>query len=418
MTGASAAVPAAPTAREVTAGTRATYAVFAGLGLAGSTWASRLPEVRTQLDLDSSSLGLLLLTIAVGGVMVLPLSGTVVTRIGPRRAVTVVALFVSASLGVISLGYALSASLLVTGLFLLGAATGFWDVAMTVHAAAVERRLGRPVMPRFFAAFSLGTVAGAATGVLMTALRVPVSIHVAVVAAVIAGAVPAAARYFLPEHAARPIAVPLPVKMSRPGPGAWREPRTVAVGLVALAFAVAEGAGSNWVSVSVIDRHHVTATIGTLAYASFLTALTTGRWLGPAVLHRFGRVTVLRTAAAVTTTGVALFALGPSTGLAFAGSLLWGMGAALGFPVSMSAGADEPARAAGRVSVITSIGYCGFVGGPPLIGFLGDQTTVGHALLVITVLMALSAVIAGTTRQAPDNGARNGFDTPARTAAL
>lgn len=312
MTGASAAVPAAPTAREVTTGARATYAVFAGLGLAGSTWSSRLPEVRTQLNLDSASLGLLLLTIAVGGVIVLPLSGTAVTRIGPRRAVTVVALLVSASLGAISLGYALSASLLVAGLFLLGAATGFWDVAMTVHAAAVERQLGRPVMPRFFAAFSLGTVAGAAVGVLMTALRVPVSIDVAVVAAVIAGAIPAAARHFLPEHAARPIAVPPPVKMSGPGLGAWREPRTVAVGLVALAFAVAEGAGSNWVSVSVIDRHHVTATIGTLAYASFLTALTAGRWLGPAVLHRFGRVTVLRTAAAVTATGVALFALGSS----------------------------------------------------------------------------------------------------------
>ncbi|WP_371597860.1 hypothetical protein [Streptomyces sp. NBC_00564] len=67
----------------MTAGARATYAVFAGLGLAGSTWSSRLPEVRTQLNLDSASLGLLLLTIAVGGVIVLPLSGTVVTRIGP-----------------------------------------------------------------------------------------------------------------------------------------------------------------------------------------------------------------------------------------------------------------------------------------------------------------------------------------------
>jgi cyanate permease len=94
------------------------------------------------------------------------------------------------------------------------------------------------------------------------------------------------------------------------------------------------------------------------------------------------------------------------------------MGAALGFPVSMSAGADEPARAAGRVSVITSIGYCGFVGGPPLIGFLGNQTTVGHALLVITVLMALSAVIAGTTRRSPDNRTQSRSDAQARTAVM
>lgn len=418
MTGAPAAIPAAPTARQVTAGARATYAVFAGLGLAGSTWSSRLPEVRTQLNLDPASLGLLLLIIAVGGVIVLPLSGTVVTHIGSRRAVTVVALLISTSLGVISLGYALSTSLLVAGLVLLGAATGFWDVAMTVHAAAVEQQLGRHLMPRFFAAFSLGTVAGATVGVLMTALRVPVGIHVSAVAAVIATAIPVATRHFLREHAARPIAAPPPVKRPRPGLGAWREPRTVAVGLVALAFAVAEGAGSNWVSVSVIDRHHVTATICTLAYASFLTALTAGRWLGPTVLHRFGRVTVLRTAAAVTATGVALFALGPSTELAFAGSLLWGTGAALGFPVSMSAGADEPARAAGRVSVITSIGYCGFVGGPPLIGFLGNQTTVGHALLVIAILMALSTVIAGSTRRSPGNRTQSGSDSQAPTAVM
>ncbi|MER5178315.1 MFS transporter [Streptomyces sp. NPDC002896] len=289
---------------------------------------------------------------------------------------------------------------------LSGRGTRWWD------------RCSGSLGPRFFAAFSLGTVAGAAVGVLMIALHVPVSIHVAAAAAVIAGTIPAAARHFLPEYAARRRAAPPSVKVSRPGLDAWREPRSVAVGLVALAFAVAEGEGSNWVSVSVIDRHHVTATIGTLAYASFLAALTAGRWLGPAVLERFGRVTVLRTAAAFGAAGVAVFALGPSTGMAFAGTLLWGMGAALGFPVSMSAGADEPARAAGRVSVITSIGYCGFVSGPPLIGFLGSRTTIGHALLVIAILMALSAVIAGTTRRSPDKRTQTGSDAQARTAVM
>jgi predicted MFS family arabinose efflux permease len=289
---------------------------------------------------------------------------------------------------------------------------------MTVQAAAVEQQLGRPLMPRFFAAFSLGTFAGAAVGVMMIALQVPVSIHAAAVAAVIAAAIPAAARHFLPEQTAPRIPAPSTVKDRRPGLDAWREPRTVAVGLVALAFAVAEGAGSNWVSVSVIDRHHLSPTIGTLAYASFLAALTAGRWFGPAVLDRFGRVAVLRIAAGAAGAGVALFALGPSTGAAFAGTLLWGMGAALGFPVSMSAGADEPVRAASRVGVITSIGYCGFVGGPPLIGFLGDRTGVAHALLVITIFMALATAIAGATHRIPDKRVRTGSDPHARTAVM
>lgn len=139
----------------------------------------------------------------------------------------------------------------------------------------------------------------------------------------------AAARHFLPEHSTRRSAAPPTVKVSRPGLGAWREP----------------WGSSHWLRdremgrqqltqrlVSVIDRHHVTATIGTLAYASFLAALTAGRWLGPAVLERVGRVTVLRTFAPFATAGVVVFTLGPSTGMAFAGTLLWGMGAALGFP--------------------------------------------------------------------------------------
>ncbi|WP_329352879.1 MFS transporter [Streptomyces sp. NBC_01261] len=418
MTSTPAVVGKAPTAREVAVGAKATYAVFAGLGLAGATWSCRLPQVRAHLHLDPASLALLLLTIAVGGVVVLPLSGVVVTRVGPRRAVTGVALIVSASLGVIAVGYILSTPLLVAGLFLLGAATGFWDVAMTVHAASVERHLGRPVMSRFFAAFSLGTFAGAAVGVLMVALHVPVSVHMGAVAAAIAGTVPVAARRFLPEPSAHTGPVAPTAEAHRPGRSAWSEPRTVTVGLLALGFAVAEGAGSNWAGVSVIDRHHTTATIGTLAYTSFLAALTVGRWLGPVVLDRFGRVTALRAAAALTACGVTVFALGPSTGLAFAGTLLWGAGAALGFPVGMSAGADEPARAAGRVSVITSIGYCGFLGGPPLIGFVPNRSTIGHALLVITILMASAAALAGATRRSAGAPPQTSAGTPARSTAL
>ncbi|MFB7499368.1 MFS transporter [Streptomyces sp. NPDC056161] len=379
---------------------RSTYAVFAALGLAVATWASRLPQIRARMDLDPASLGLLLLVIAVGGVVVLPLAGAVVTRLGPRRAVTAVAVLVGVGLGAVALGYALWAPLLVAGLFLLGAATGFWDVAVTVHAAAVERRLGRPVMPRFFAAFSLGTVAGASFGALMSAWRVPVSLHIGAVAILIALVTPVAARHFLPESVPRMAGAPR-VKASRPGLAPWREPRTVVIGLTALTFAVAEGAGSNWISLAVIDRHHTTAAVGTLTYALFLAAVTLGRWFGPAIVDRSGRPGALRAAAGVAAVGVVLFALGPNTWTASGGVLLWGTGAALGFPVALSAGADEPVHAADRVGAITSIGYCGFVGGPPLIGFLAGRTGLVHALLVVAVFMTWAVTLAGVARHDP-----------------
>ncbi len=282
-----------------------------------------LPQIRDRLDLDPASVGLLLLVVAVGGVVVLPLAGPLVARVGPRRAVAAVAVLVGAGLGAVACGSACGAPLLVVGLFVLGTATGFWDVAVTVHAAAVEQRLGRVFLPRFFAGFSLGTVAGACLGALMITWRVPASLHIGAVALLVATVTPRAARSFLPEPP-RTDAWPPQVHAPAAAPVVWREPRTVVVGLVALVFAVAEGAGSNWIGLTVIDRHRTTATVGTLAYAAFLTAVTLGRWLGPPITDRLGRPGALRVAAATACLGIILFALGPGIWTAFTGALLWG----------------------------------------------------------------------------------------------
>nr|BFE77126.1 hypothetical protein GCM10020092_104270 [Actinoplanes digitatis] len=93
-----------------------------------------------------------------------------------------------------------------------------------------------------------------------------------------------------------------------------------------------------------------------------------------------------------------IFVFGPNTATAFAGALLWGLGASLGFPVGMSAAADDPAKAPARVSVVASIGYCAFLGGPPLIGFLGDHVTVLTALTAVAVLLAVATAVANNLR--------------------
>ena len=126
--------------------------------------------------------------------------------------------------------------------------------------------------------------------------------------------------------------------------------------------------------------------------------MTTGRWVGPGLLDRYGRVVVVRALACVAVVGLVLFVFSPTVALAFPGALLWGVGTSLGFPVGMSAAADEPAAAAGRVSVVASIGYCAFLGGPPLIGFLGSHEGVLHALTAVAVLLAIAVMLAGTLR--------------------
>ena len=293
---------------------------------------------------------------------------------------------------------------MVIGLFLFGFANGAWDVAMNVQGADVERHLGRAIMPRFHAGFSLGTVAGALLGAAMVALR--------------------RAGHRAPDrrrghHRRRRAArgPPLPARRQhgprRPPPGrgttgrrrpaaacsaggASRAPCSSA--LFVLAFAFSEGTGNDWIGVALIDGHHASAAVGTLGFAVFLTAMTAGRWFGPGLLDRYGRVTVVRALALVAVLGLILFVFSPATALAFPGALLWGVGTSLGFPVGMSAAADEPAAAAGRVSVVASIGYCAFLGGPPLIGFLGSHEGVLHALTAVAVMLAIATMLASTLR--------------------
>jgi predicted MFS family arabinose efflux permease len=381
----------------VRAAGRATYVAFIGSGFAFASWAARIPQVRDRLHLRPSELGLVLLALAAGSVLSLPLSGPVLARLGSRRTVSAMALLLSCGLVIVSFGYLVGVPPVVGGLFLVGLGNGAWDVAMNVQGARVERLLNRSIMSRFHAGFSLGTVAGAVIGAGMVALRVPVTAHLLGVTVAVATVVPLAVRRFVPDQD-----VDYSEDPGRPRK-AWAEPRTLLIGLFVLAFAFAEGTGNDWISVALIDGHHADAALGTLGFAVFLAAMTAGRWAGPGLLDRYGRVTVIRAISLLAVAGLVVFVFGPSTPVAFAGAVLWGAGTSLGFPVGMSAGADDPARAPARVSVIASIGYIAFLGGPPLIGFLGQRFSVLHALTAVAVLLALAALITGSVRAPADD---------------
>jgi MFS family permease len=390
----------------VRAATRATYVAFIGSGFAMASWAARIPQVRDGLGLSPSRLGLVLLAIAAGSIVSLVLAGQIVTRFGSRRTVAAMAALLGLALSAGAIGYQFGVAPVVLALIFFGFANGAWDVAMNVQGTIVERRLGHAIMPRFHAGYSVGTVAGALAGAGVVALHLPVTAHLVASALVVAVVVIVAVRSFVPDDSADAEAVPGEVVTEsglRRTLAAWSEPRTLLIGIFVLALAFTEGAGIDWINIAMIDDYGAPATVGTLAFAVFLAAMTGGRWFGPALLDRYGRVPVIRALAATSLVGLALFVFGPNVPVAFAGALLWGLGASLGFPVGMSAAADDPAKAAARVSVVASIGYCAFLGGPPLIGFLGDHVTVAKALIAVAVLLAVAITLAGALRppQAP-----------------
>jgi len=153
---------------------------------------AQLQQIRTSLGLDPSQLGLVLLAVATGSFVILPIAGTIVQRYGSRRSLTAMALLQTLALCGVAIGVSRGVAPVVVGFFLLGLSSGLWDVSMNVHGASVERRAGRSMMPRFHAAFSIGTVVGAGIGVGMVALHVPVAEHLVIVACLVSAiAVPA-----------------------------------------------------------------------------------------------------------------------------------------------------------------------------------------------------------------------------------
>ena len=404
----------APAASAVRPATRATYLAFMASGFAFASWASRIPQVRDRLHLSPSELGLVLLAIAIGSVLALPLSGPMVARMGSRRTVQLMAVLHAAGLAIAAVGFLAGVGPVLAGLFLFGFGIGAWDVAMNVQGAEVERRLGRSIMPRFHAGYSIGTVVGALVGSVIVALHVPVTAHLLVVAVAVAVVVPLGVRPFLPDHPTTSedgVAAAGEEAPSRSWT-AWTERRTLLIGVFVLAFAFAEGTANDWIGVAVIDGYRTPPAVGTLGFAVFLAAMTTGRWFGPGLLDRYGRVRVVRGLGLVALIGLVVFVSGVSVGLAFVGAALWGVGVSLGFPVGMSAGADDPRRAAARVSVISSIGYCAFLAGPPLVGLLGQHLGVLRAQVAVAVLLALAAAVAGNVRPLPTATTRDTTDTP------
>lgn len=375
----------------------AVMVTFALNGFCFASWVSRIPEARSGLDLSNGALGSLLLTMAIGSLLTLPTTGSLIGRWGAAAVVRfgVAIGTVGLALAAVGAGTAASIPLTVVGLFAYGIGTGVWDVAMNVEGAAVEHQLRRTIMPRFHAGFSLGTVAGAAIGALTTATDVPMEWHLLAVASTALIVVLVATRGFLPHATPAETAANA---SPRSAFAAWREPRTLLIGLMVFALAVTEGSANDWLAIALIDGYDVEHWVGVAGFGLFVTAMTTGRIIGPALLDRHGRAAVLWTTMAAAALGVLLIAYGGHPAVVIAGIVLWGAGASLGFPVGMSAAADDPAHAAARVSVVSTIAYAAFLAGPPLLGFLADEVGALHALLAVSILLVPSALLVPAAR--------------------
>ncbi|WP_097943393.1 MFS transporter [Streptomyces sp. ms115] len=377
-------------------------------GVSMASWVARTPAVRDALEVSTGAMGLVLFGLSIGSMAGVLASGGLVRRHGGRLVITVGAVLLVAGLLVIAGGAALEVSGGVFGgLALFGAGMGLAEVAFNIEGAAVERTVGRPVLPVLHGCFSLGTVVGALLGMGLTAVRFPVGWHLAAVALAVAAAgvwtvraVPAGTGRAEPDADG--------VKGPEAGgvrgqPAVWRDRRLVLIGLIVLAMAFAEGSANDWLPLLMVDGHGTGATAGSLTFMLFAVAMTTGRFTGGPLLVRYGPAAVVRASAVVAAVGVALVIFSDSALLAGAAVVLWGLGASLGFPVTISAAGEGagPGDASARVAAVSTAGYAAFLVGPPSLGFLADHVGLRNAMVVVLVLLGGAALITGALRRRP-----------------
>lgn len=379
----------------------AVFALFLLCGVTFASWASRLPAVKARLGIDDFALGILLFVMGAGSLVGVMSANAIVARWGARRglSVTLPGVGVGMLLGAVALGLFGSYALTAVALAVIGLCFGATDVMINVEAAAVEQSFGKTLMPLFHAFYSLGTVVGAGVGVAMAAWGVAVSWHLGTVAVLVV-AVTVGCLRFLPAHVAGEGAggEAAPGGRLRAALAVWRDPRTYAIGAIVLGMAFAEGSANDWLAVAVVDGHGQTPATGAVFLAVFSVSMTVFRALGGPIVDRIGRVWALRGLAVTAGAGLIVFILAPNLPLAYVGVVLWGAGASLGFPLGMSAAADDPAKAAASVSAAATIGYVAFLCGPPVLGWISHQIGILNTLWIIVGLIAMSGFASGAAR--------------------
>ena len=367
-------------------------------GLLVATFGSRLVLIRESLHVSPAGMGLLLLVITAGSVATMPLMGHLIERFGEVRLIRICA--TAAWLAVILSAYCATegwAWLMVVPLFIQGAGLGAWDVAQNLAGSRVEQGLGRSIMPQFHASFSLATLLGAGIGWVFSHLGAPLLWHVGAVAVVGLIVLQWCVTWLLPprhEKTGTTAAVPTTKPPER---SAWLEPRTLLIGVVMLSVSLTEGSANDWITSAVVQSFHTPETVGILGLGIFLAAMTTMRLLGTRLIDRWGRVLTLRLCAVAAIVGLVCFGFGQQLWLVMLGAAVWGLGAALGFPVGISAASDDPLRAARRTAVVSTIGYLAFLGGPPLLGLVAGHIGFRNALLLILVPAVAALLLAGRT---------------------
>ena len=361
-------------------------------GLLMASWATRTPAIRDILSVSTAEMGAVLFGLSIGSMSGVLSSAWLVKRFGTRNVIRASMSLSVFGMMVLSLALWFASPLLfAVGLALFGSSLGAAEVAINIEGAVVEQKMNKTVLPMMHGFYSLGTLVGAGIGMTLTAWGVTATLHV-LLAALVAIVPILIAITAIPDGTGRNDTAD--AQRERKGRPFYRDAQLMLIGVVVLAMAFAEGSANDWLPLLMVDGHGFTPTSGSLIYTGFTLGMTVGRFTGGWFIDRYSRVTVVRASAILGGLGIALIIFVDSAWVAGVSVLLWGLGASLGFPLTISAASDTGPDAATRVSVVATTGYLAFLVGPPLLGFLGEHYGLRSAMMVVLALMVVAVIVA------------------------
>jgi MFS family permease len=366
--------------------------LFFLMGLTFATWASRIPTIQQQLGISEARLGLLLLAAPVGSMASLPVAGWLVARLGSRRVV--LGGIVGYALGLVALGLAQSVPLLVAGLVLFGFVSNLSNIAVNTQAVGVEQLHRKSIMASFHGLWSLAGFAGAALGALMIGQRVAPLPHFVLVAVLVVAGVAACSTSIRPRDASLGADVKVPLF-------ALPDKSLLLLGVLAFCSMICEGAMFDWSGVYFRKVVHAEAAWVGAGYTAFMCTMAGGRFIADGFAHRYGLRRTLQLSGLLTASGLLLSVALPALPTAILGFLLVGFGVSSVVPlVYGAAGRSTTMPASVALAAVSTVGFLGFLFGPPLIGIVAGFTSLRVSFSIIAGLGLCVAALASRIKAA------------------
>lgn len=365
----------------------AVAAFFFIAGICFASWASRIPDISRALNLHEGALGAVLFALPIGSMCSLPLSGWLVSKLGSRKVATLSGLIYPTIL--ICLGFCNTVPLIITTLFFFGLFGNMMNISVNTQAVGVEKLYNRSIMATFHGVWSLAGFTGAAVGTILISQGFDPYQHFIGIASVMMCMALFSQKYILPkdtQHPDQPI-------FAKP------DANLLKLGLIAFCCMAAEGTMFDWSGIYFQKIIQVPKNLTTLGYAAFMSTMAGGRFLGDRLVTQFGKKFILQMSGIVIATGLLTAVILPYLIPATIGFLLVGIGVSSVVPLVYSqAGKSTTMNAGMALAAVSSIGFLGFLIGPPLIGFIAELLGLQWSFSLIALLGFGTTLLARITK--------------------